>query len=263
MDKFSGVWLRTELYEPKGQVCTREEGRTVLWLQHESGVFVDIRVDDPVQPLLSKSFAGYLSFDLSKNRLTWTRVIDFRPRGPPDVGEVRFLDEDVLEEQGVLPGDDFTEIWQRIDRAIDKTSSADCCFTIQHRTQTDRTGFFIVVGGHFAFTLSRSNQRIVVHTIESLAGIFDSNNCANPIDTALDYVLEHTTIVGNVIDWKVKYSLDSKYKDAIISEERCILKELFLSVQWTLVQGIAPAFLWDRSYIERLDSRTSSFSMLT
>jgi len=147
MDAFAGMWARAALFEPASAPEPSEAGVAVLWLQHRCGLFSDIRVPGSGAPAcgvaaLPKAFAGYCAKDGAV--LTWSRWLDFRLPGTPDVGRVSFqagphatgesalscsadaaATSDWLREDSVLPGDDFYELWQRLEGAQSTEHGAD------------------------------------------------------------------------------------------------------------------------------------------
>jgi hypothetical protein len=98
---------------------------------------------------LFKSFAGIASCVDSKGMciFTWHRKIDYRPDGPPDVGKMAFLDSEreLLQEDGVLPGDDYREIWKRIDGNRHDSFGGRCFLPESPHIPG---GFFVVSGRH-------------------------------------------------------------------------------------------------------------------
>jgi hypothetical protein len=136
-----------------------------------------------------KSFAGigscYCDEALKDCLFSWHRNIDYRPEGPPDVGRMVFLDEEhnVLQEDGVLPGDDYREIWKRLDGNM-RDSFGGRCFL---PNSADGQGFFVssgkYVGVAVRFASSYSEDQGL-----SLANIFvEGDRCPNAAEQlALD-----------------------------------------------------------------------------
>ncbi len=94
-----------------------------------------------------KSFAGIGSFkhDGQVNGLfTWHRSIDYRPKGPPDVGRMMFLDQEhgLLQEDGVVQGDDYREICKRLDGDMHNSFGGRCFLP----DSPDALGFLVVSG---------------------------------------------------------------------------------------------------------------------
>jgi len=150
LSSFGGVWRRTKLYEPIGSVGPEEEQlKDVLWIQSQNGYFIDIRYQHgATSHLKMKSFAGIGSFDESSCHFTWDRKFDFRAPGAPDIGLMRLLqgsssDPLQLEEDGVLPGDDYREIWDRLSGSV--SSSDVTARAVQRSCQGDvmRQGLFL------------------------------------------------------------------------------------------------------------------------
>jgi hypothetical protein len=250
-----GVWQRTHLFEPKG--CDgplEEQEKTVLWIQGQKNLFIDLRVNlqphrKGFQSIMLKSFAGDISYDQEQSIVTWNRKLDYRPLGPPDVGLIHFLSEDEIEEDGVLPGDDYKEIWKRISRSIESDIAAKV-----HIFHSDgslhRTGYFLTVGDIFAFTLSRSilpseEQERFDQTLKSHFSSDGPELCA---ETA-SYLSQYLTIVGSIAgdgsgEWLVQYSLlEEMIGTSILSPAACgndTLKCILLSLQWEVECGQIP-----------------------
>jgi hypothetical protein len=171
LESFTGVWKRTKLYEPIGELGPEEEQRKdVYWLQTSSGLFIDIRYEEGVYSHLKmKSFAGMGSYDQASENFTWTRNFDFRPTGPPDIGRMRLLlgtyeFPTTIEEDGVLPGDDYREIWENV--APDR-GSPSWAAEVQLRSNdgtgaVKRNGLVLFTNGWFAITLSREKDAPIV-----------------------------------------------------------------------------------------------------
>ncbi len=128
-----------------------------------------------------KSFAGFGSchYDeaLKDCLFTWHRSIDWRPEGPPDVGRMVFLDEEheLLQEDGVLPGDDYREIWKRLDGNMSNSFGGRCFLP----NSADGLGFFVLAGKYVGvavrFASTYSDEQGL-----SLANIFaDGDRCPN------------------------------------------------------------------------------------
>ena len=105
---FVGLWRRAALYEPAAADSASDIDATssVLWLQSLGGCFIDVRAP------LDKSFSGTGSFDPVTSLFTWTRILDARPPGPPDVGRIVWRSTDVIDEYGI-GSDDYREVWIR------------------------------------------------------------------------------------------------------------------------------------------------------
>ena len=226
---FTGVWKRTKLFEPRGTLGPEEEQiKCVLWVQSRTGEFIDLRVPDKpfsrdCDNLLElKSFAGKITFDSLSAQLTWHRLIDLRHnvRAQPDVGLINFLSTDQIEEDGVLPGDDYKEVWDRIGHAnvnpeSNCVASLEFCSSCGDNAAAYRMGFFLIVGDYFACTVSRPKG--IDGDIESasrlLEGVFESGNNPDVVagiatdDAHLSYLWQYFTVVGKVSDWKILYSL--------------------------------------------------------
>ena len=239
---FRGVWRRTELFEPRGQLGpAADREKIVIWLQSSSGLFIDIRVcpdvEDNTNPLNLKSFAGTGEYDSALQHFTWTRVMDFRPPGAPDIGLVNFTSPGVIEEDGVLPGDDFKEVWtQQLDDINDSSAVGDFVSEVQSSCGK-RKGYFLVIGEYFAFTLSRES----VLSTDTLNSYFDGPSDLTTEDTKL--LMQHVCVVGKTIDWTVLYTLDNFTLGCNILPGQSVISELLSSLQWTEVEGVVPECL--------------------
>lgn len=241
---FRGVWRRTELFEPRGQLGPAEDReKIVIWMQSRSGLFVDIRVcpdaNDNTNPHNLKSFAGTGEYDSALHHFTWTRLMDFRPPGAPDVGLVRFTSPGVVEEDGVLPGDDFKEVWtQQLEPG---NAGTNCDFVSEVRNASgERKGYFLVVGDYFAFTLSRESGL----SNEKMNNYFDCEGDLTAGD--MDILMSHVCVMGRTHDWKVVYSLDSSTVGSSIlpgGGAASSASELLKELQWTFVEGSCPEAL--------------------
>ena len=105
--EFAGAWQRTALYEPHDAADEHEQSSTlVVWLQSPCGLFVDLRRPPPACDLGARSFKSFAGVGVAQRvanercHFTWTREIDVRPPGAPDVGDMVWLASDTL--QGVL-----------------------------------------------------------------------------------------------------------------------------------------------------------------
>ena len=171
---FAGVWSRIQLYEPMISESACDETSVVLWIQvrhtigpehfsHRllpqapSGEFVDLRwlgqlgkskLAEDWNVRLFKSFAGIAScsHDGGDCIFTWKREIDYRPDGPPDVGKMVFLDHDqqLLQEDGVLAGDDYREVWRRLDGSMHNSFGGRCFLP----DSPEAKGVIVVSGMH-------------------------------------------------------------------------------------------------------------------
>jgi len=154
---FAGVWSRIQLYEPMISESACDDTSLVLWVQAPTGEFVDLRWLGQLGKSKSvedwnvrcfKSFAGIGSVEHNGGDciFTWKREIDYRPTGPPDVGKMLFLDQDLqlLQEDGVLAGDDYREIWKRLDGNMHNSVGGRCFLP----DFPEAKGFVVVSGRH-------------------------------------------------------------------------------------------------------------------
>jgi hypothetical protein len=249
-----GVWKRTHLYEPKG--CDgplEEQTKTVLWIQGQCNLFIDIRINlqhpESFHSMNMKSFAGDISYDQEQSIVTWNRKLDYRPLGPPDLGLINFLAEDEIEEDGVLPGDDYKEIWKRICRSSEYDVAANVHIFYPDGS-LHRTGYFLAVGDTFALTLSRSiltseEQERFDQTLKSHFASDGTELCAE----AASYLSQYLTIVGSIAgdgsgEWIVQYALHKEMVGAsIYTPEVChseSLKCILFSLNWEVTYGQIP-----------------------
>eukprot|EP01116_Phalansterium_solitarium_P009417 TRINITY_DN23532_c0_g1_i1.p1 TRINITY_DN23532_c0_g1~~TRINITY_DN23532_c0_g1_i1.p1 ORF type:complete len:263 (-),score=71.74 TRINITY_DN23532_c0_g1_i1:142-930(-) len=207
---FAGVWQRTELQEPIGTLLPDGADVLVLWLQAACGLFVDIRIPRSGRsPSRLKSFAGVGTYDAAARHFTWTRHVDYRVPGQPDVGLMNMLAPDTLQEDSVLPGDDYREIWQRIGRAGD----SDMAARLQHKTDPNRTGFFIVVGDRWAVALGRSVPSDVADAASYAARVAECFDGGELSDDQRGLLAEYTCAVGETRgpdqrQWPVVHATD-------------------------------------------------------
>jgi len=238
---YVGVWKRTSIEEPIGTMAPEaDQEMLVLWMQSVSGNFIDIRVP-PRQGLdnnvrQSKSFAGDIT--LKGDELTWKRVFDFRPTTGQDVGKNTFLADNIIQEDGVLPGDDYREIWQNICEPMSATGSdigTDVNDFVAELTITEdgtrggrvlRRGKFIVVGNHFACMISRGVSTPNTVTLAQSLDISDSAVLQyfaatepSAVDAAMEeHLLDYVTMVGRVRssagEWVIDHSLNHSFEGA-------------------------------------------------
>lgn len=269
IESFSGVWKRTKLYEPRGCLGPEDEQtKIVLWFQSSKGIFIDIRIDavdvdrhlnnitktPEYNPLKLKSFAGESTYDSASKCVTWNRAIDYRPVGAPDIGLIHFNSEHEIEEDGVLVGDDYKEIWNRI--TINETSSNEFVAKVTYQDEEEGStqfGYFIVLSDRFAFTLSKptSCEPILKEQFEAY---FDTTTNQLPLNQELEaYLKKYITIVGSSDNWIIDMSLDSELVGQCLlsstyasSEQKpSILKTLFASqgMKWEVIDGSIPPAL--------------------
>jgi hypothetical protein len=120
-----GLWRRTLLVEADG---SRDTGTDVTWLQGVTA-FVD-----------SRGFAGTLSDD--GGVFEWHRTVDVEAPGSPDVGEMRW-EENTLVETGVHA--DYVEHWVR-----DEGEPTPCWAVFLTGPRGD-PGLLMRVGNRFGF----------------------------------------------------------------------------------------------------------------
>jgi len=251
---FGGVWRRTKLYEPIGSVGPEEEQlKDVLWIQSQNGYFIDIRYQHgATSHLKMKSFAGIGSFDESSCHFTWDRKFDFRAPGAPDIGLMRLLqgsssDPLQLEEDGVLPGDDYREIWDRLSGSV--SSSDVTARAVQRSCQGDvmRQGLFLIVGDSFAITISRVSHPDAGSEDAELKRVFDES-VEEPEAAVKEHLWDYLCVVGSTTTWKVTYSLHPELRGtSILPGQRThpVLSAFLQSAIIPTQASDAPLWEWD------------------
>lgn len=254
---FAGVWQRTKLFEPVGELGPEEEQqKDVIWIQSKNGYFIDIRYQTGATSHLKiKSFAGVGSFEFSSMKFTWDRKFDFRAPGAPDVGLMRLLTGTVdnptqLEEDGVLPGDDYREIWDKLASASD----VDCTAVLSLKAGDGseiKNGLFLLVGGWFAITLSRAITTATVSLERELKQVFDES-IEVPSAEVNSYLNDYVCVVGSTDTWTIQYALQPHLRNTSILPGQCHASLLPIfggegSVtgvwEWNIVDGALPAVL--------------------
>lgn len=93
---------------------------------------------------------------------------------------------DVLIEESVAEGDDYREVWQRIERAGGAEGSRDRGWQLQHTSEAGRVGFFVVVGQYWALALGRSHALMQHHGVseESIREFFTNQGSGSGTVTA-------------------------------------------------------------------------------
>ena len=264
---FRGLWHRTAIYEPISSTSASELDMLVLWLQSSCGLYIDIRVPlgDSITPRelkKCKTFAGFITFDEGQSNLTWTRVIDFRPITGLDVGNIKVLNDSgtKIQEDGVLPGDDYREIWEiKSSPSQEQTLQSDSIYEFVAElslkdpdSDTIRQGYFIIVGDWFAFTLSRTPGRV---TDEELTRYFCSTEeesvkvgeTSQPVE---DVIRDHISAFGQIIavtkdsppTWCINHAIKECYEGKSLFDLKEILS-LLTSCQWKRKYGSAPSAL--------------------
>ena len=155
---YAGAWTRIALEEPRGTPVSTD-GSTCIWLQTPSGRFVDIRTPPPGARTLAatKSFAGLAALSTLANSqqriLTWTRRIDLRAPGAPDVGVVVDIDSNTIEELAFLPEDDYREVWQRLEPVSGVFAACDLS-----SRDGECIGYCVLVGSFWGLAVGRKNS---------------------------------------------------------------------------------------------------------
>lgn len=209
IEDFAGVWKRTVLYEPIGELGPEEEQRKdIIWIQGADGYFIDIRYEIGAQSHIQmKSFAGSGNYDSSTAHFTWSRTYDFRPAGSPDVGLMRVIkgsnhSPEQLEEDGVLPGDNYREIWDKISVGCSETDCTAKLSWVDKEGVTSREGIFLVVGDWFAVTLSRATK---ANSVDVINKAFNSD--VNLTAEENEHLWEYVAAMGSSSTWEVRFAL--------------------------------------------------------
>ena len=182
--RLDGIWVRTVLEEPRGTPVN--DATLVIWAQCR-GLFVDVRCDSDARR--AKSFAG--ETHSSGIRLTWARRIDFRSTAPPpDVGDMSFLPNGDMNEDAVLPGDDFREVWTRLPALRARKISGGAAVAVASSAPSDgvaawrlqrhdgRVAFVVSADSLVCAALGRPGAVVDPTTEESLRRYFDGDGAA-------------------------------------------------------------------------------------
>ena len=194
-----------------------------------------------------------MSFDKHTAHLTWTRVIDYRPLSPPDVGKVKFLSENILQEDGVLEGDDFTEIWEREPMtALEAELGSKSC-TAAELLGRKRKGYFVQVGNWFALTVSRDIKESTEISEKDLADSFDK---ADASELSKAYMLMHVCVAGSSQDWSITHALDPEMIGKSILD--ATLSTLFRNFEWVMAEGSLPDLVHKHLIIGKVKENPSA-----
>ena len=165
-ERFVGLWRRLSLETGRGEVDRTTE---VYWLQSHS-LYADLRVPMPrpafapgvglsamtpsQQQWLARQqgFAGHL--EVADQSCTWHRVLDFQPPGElPDTGEVRFLGDGLLVEEGMHTP--YREVWHRAATGADIVALQLMDEVGADRQPRARRGVWVAVGDYFIYAVDR------------------------------------------------------------------------------------------------------------
>ena len=225
---YAGVWARASLEEPAGTAAP--SNARCLWLQTPSGRFVDVRVppggdSSPSSLRAIKSFAGLAALTATPNGerlMTWTRRIDIRAPGPADMGIVRDLDADTIEELSFLPGDDYREVWRRVEAVPlpSLESQLPPFIACDLRGRLDqRQGYFVQVGSWWGLAVGRPP---VERGVELLRAFFEGGADTAAVDFTAEYVCavgrtSRTSLEGrwqggdaHMLDYSIEYCTDAR-----------------------------------------------------
>lgn len=213
---FTGVWERSELYQPKGVLNDCQS--TVIWMQTSSGVFIDVRTpkvpgglpSDDLAPSGVKSFAGQFFFDSSLTTASWQRQIDYCLPGTPDSGHMEQISDDCWIESSVLPGESYSETWTRWPKHDTVTSIENCALKLAHAVE-ESLGYFVCVGGYWGLALGRSedSEATTVLLKEFFDGKLISENDRASVESILTQYIGCIGEVTGTADspvWNVLYS---------------------------------------------------------
>eukprot|EP00121_Abeoforma_whisleri_P007964 Awhi_evm1s7290 len=132
--RFVGLWKRSLEEEPIG--TTSDTTTNVYWLQTTSGVYADLRIPSScisgrsLEDLVKiKSFSGYVN--ITGNRVTWVREIDYHPpTGFIDYGDCTFKESRNVNHSGdkltqlIEIGDGYLEIWDKVSNGCELGTAA-------------------------------------------------------------------------------------------------------------------------------------------
>lgn len=218
----------------------------VIWIQSKSGYFIDIRLPSLNNINRLKSFAGTATYNKETSLLIWNREIDFRLPGTPDVGIMSHLSSIQIQEDSGLPGDDYREIWDKLNKtkSIDE-KEFDFSAKLIHK-ELNKLGFFIIIDDWFAFTLGKvnsnddniDNNNIVDENVVSNEIIKDYfNKLINDNDLIQkieSYLMNYITVFGNINTTIIKYSLDSTLIDMNILSSSCPIYNILKELDWNI-----------------------------
>lgn len=256
---FSGVWKRTMIYEPIGQIGPEDDNAMdVIWIQSSSGLFIDIRVPPNHTGSLTlkkcKSFAGHISYSVENQHLTWHREMDYRPSMGADIGAITFLNDTTIQEDSVLPGDDYREIWNNITDKTNGLNVKPLDFAAQIESKLDslvkNKGFFIINNNTFGLTLTRHSENVEgeAQVDDNVLHQYFNGEIENNV--ALDtYVARYVSIIGrivsneetNCIEYIVDYSINPEYITKSLFRDVCLM-DIFnpMEYNWDVRCGEAP-----------------------
>ncbi len=227
------------LEEPRGARVAQPATPWVLWLQSASGGFVDLRIGRAAR----KSFAGTASLragggggggggrggggpDSCAPLLTWTRVIDSSGAGgTPDEARVEWSAVaadgtaigDILREDSALPGDDYSEWWERVQLA---TPGVDA----RLRAADGAHAFFVEIGDLFGLavggecaagcaTIVGRDGAVTHSTHRSLEGVHVSEAASALLARERGWRLDRASSAGEPPAWLLR-ALDAREEKA-------------------------------------------------
>jgi len=262
---YVGFWKRTLLLEPKSNPDEKESNIDVQWIQSKSGLFIDLRIPKHVHhsQLLqqSKSFSGLSCFDSNTSILCWNRVLDFRAIPAEDAGVITDLDKNIIQEDSVLEGDDYREIWERIDENDTKEQCDIACYLYSSSSPEDsqaRTllGYFIQINNKYALSLNfrddDNNNKTSSPSIDSLKQYFQCDQDLGSIESEQieSYLQKYLTCFGCTEDWKITHSLNPAHVgsclDSVVIEHfssSLSLIDVLKALQWEVACGSLPSFI--------------------
>lgn len=164
-----------------------------------------------------------------------------------DVGKINFIENDILQEDAYLPGDDFREIWERYST---QSFENDCAFEILSKVDLSILGYFLIVGEWFAFSIRRPEISPNGLTIFDCESVFledfntNINNTNTSIHSMIEYVQQHVTVAGKTDTWNIIYALDETAIGInFIEYQSKVTDPHWNNLQWKLVEGSIPGFL--------------------
>jgi hypothetical protein len=161
------------------------------------------------------------------------------------VGLIRFTARNEIEEDGVLPGDDYREIWSRFEETGDDDFTALVSVLDSEKRNVLQRGYVMRVGNLFAFTINRpaDEEERFEPEIRSLFTQPSEQPPPQPSDDILHHLKKYITVIGQCDDWMITHSLDPDLIGHSICPSKCqhvALTALLGSVDWQIVTGVLP-----------------------
>lgn len=160
------------------------------------------------------------------------------------MGLIRFTGPNNIEEDGVLPGDDYREMWWRFEETSANDFTASVSVTDSKTSTTSQKGYFIRVGNVFAFTLNRPDD--MERQLDPEIRTYFSQTQDAPLPPSEDLLLhlkKYVTVLGSCSDWKITHSLHPDMIGHSICLSECqhdMLSYLLRTVELQIVAGLLP-----------------------